>query len=1531
MNVGRDPGDATRAFDGRMDDIAWFNTVLNATERNALRTVGVEAAQADIAGANAAGRLNATSVAGGNLVAYWNLNDAPGTTVAQGDGGTSIALSIGPQVEGAQFVIAGGPTLPVGGSALNAVVFDGNKDFIRTADSTSLDFDKSQGTISFWVRPDQLTVDNNASTGYIALVEDSNQQIFVGISRQQNAGASFGNADFFSRIVFSPFENTPTSNQNVVVGNTRLTEGVWTHVAVTWNFASQTASIFINGALDTTIVNNTTNPAVWTQAAGNTGDWIFGADGKTQAHGLLGAMADIAVYGNALRASEVQSLYQTGAADSGSFDLAGARGRFTWDDTYVYGLIESYPAGPGAANGPFDNLELDLYINDRTGLAARLDASVLVPVNNVAGSTVAPSGSDVQLYEFRIPIAAIDDLIQPFDPAAGDSLRYRLRTIDGNTAGSGFDTRDTTLGWIVEPPITSDGLRRLEFARTENFFGVGGRLNYTNFAHLTINAGDGIDTLTVVDSQIAPAATNPTRTFTINAGGGNDVVSIDAVDSAFTAAVTIDGQLGVDQVTIDAPLTLGSAISTGNLEVTAETIALNSAINTAAGTVGDISLHVSSTLAIADAANLTAGGNVLIDGVGATSTAANITTVGGDITIKTATTLADSVTFDSAGGDIAFADPAATLDGPFNLTLDADSGDIRFDGVGGGAGPLSALIDVVITAAHDVTINEAFTAESIAHTAGTGTTTFNGAVTLSEAVDTALALNTPEVVVNASVSSAGGQFQITTDDIAVAAALNVNGVGDRLITLVERTADRDLELGGNTAGRLALDAAELAFITAKTLRFGDNLAGDLHLSAPVVSSGVTNLHLQVGGGVSGAGTITATHLAVEAVDDVRLANDNNVQTLAIQTTGPGSEISYRDTDDFTLDDVDGVGGIATENGDVTLETPAQVSQAFFGSIVARGLQLLGGSALLDLQTNDIDVLAADLDGTLDFGDTDDVKVGSVQTFGPATVGITTTNDSVTLFAGQTLSLEEAIAVGSAQVNLTSDFGAIDDVGAVAVKIDAMSLALRADQGIGVTQALQTDVSLLAAANFSAGGIRIDDVSGNMLTLGTVVGPVFSTVGLINLGLGGTVINHLGGLVVANLVGDAGGGITLTTTSNGGDDDHLVVNAPVLLASLGGGDITFTAGTDLLVNNTGDFDDVRNFGSGSIIGTAARDVVLGSDVRIRSLTGAIVGIPPLLENLTAPQIANTGEGSVTFDFGRNDEFHFTAVVDWADGVVDTIELNQPARATTTAFHIYTGNPNLADPAAPIPVTVVLRSDSLIRFTGYETSTAQILLTFPGDGVKNVRIDTTVKVRHLTAEPPQRITAAASQTVPVQGLSNVYNSGGAALQTTESAARVVILREVLPDGREGSAVRFPQAALDDLPALFKKLRNGRYRVYLFEPETQTLRTVLEVDVREGKPAVPTAGDETEVAPADGAFFIPPANDDIDAELTPELPTADASRQSSAHVAALSAATAGVGLALAASDESWSRRVDGALSQFRKFSRLRPLPKPRRKLPR
>jgi len=155
----------------------------------------------------------------------------------------------------------------------------------------------------------------------------------------------------------------------------------------------------------------------------------------------------------------------------GGWDNSGAKGTFAFDCTNVYGLIEAYPntgtCGATNENGIFDNLNWEVFINAVGGTAAFLDTTFGDP-NNVPGSTAAFGTIDPfcpgparMVIEFSVPIASIVDGATTFDPSS-DFLEYRLRTTDPDTAG-GFDTRDQTLGWVIEPPETSGGFRRLNF------------------------------------------------------------------------------------------------------------------------------------------------------------------------------------------------------------------------------------------------------------------------------------------------------------------------------------------------------------------------------------------------------------------------------------------------------------------------------------------------------------------------------------------------------------------------------------------------------------------------------------------------------------------------------------------------------------------------------------------------------------------------------------------------------------------------------------------------------------------------------------------------------------------------------------------------------------------------------------------------------------------------------------------------------------------------------------------------------------
>lgn len=180
---------------------------------------------------------------------------------------------------------------------------------------------------------------------------------------------------------------------------------------------------------------------------------------------------------------------------AGDWDLSGAKARLGWDTQNVYGLIEAYPntCGPGAnANGPFDQLNWETYINGLGDPALYLDTDPSTPCpngdptpcNNHPGSTVAFGTADPVDYtspyarmviEFSIPISTIVDtsggnLPNPYTlhplASGGDWLEYRLRTTDPDSSG-GFDSLEQTLGWVVAPtdsPIPGDvGWRKLDF------------------------------------------------------------------------------------------------------------------------------------------------------------------------------------------------------------------------------------------------------------------------------------------------------------------------------------------------------------------------------------------------------------------------------------------------------------------------------------------------------------------------------------------------------------------------------------------------------------------------------------------------------------------------------------------------------------------------------------------------------------------------------------------------------------------------------------------------------------------------------------------------------------------------------------------------------------------------------------------------------------------------------------------------------------------------------------------------------------
>eukprot|EP00456_Euglypha_rotunda_P017462 TRINITY_DN15_c0_g1_i14.p1 TRINITY_DN15_c0_g1~~TRINITY_DN15_c0_g1_i14.p1 ORF type:complete len:691 (-),score=151.21 TRINITY_DN15_c0_g1_i14:987-3059(-) len=294
------------------------------------------------------------------------------------------------------------------------------------------------------------------------------------------------------------------------------------------------------------------------------------------------------------------------------------------------------------------------------------------------------------------------------------------------------------------------------------------------------------------------------------------------------------------------------------------------------------------------------------------------------------------------------------------------------------------------------------------------------------------------------------------------------------------------------------------------------------------------------------------------------------------------------------------------------------------------------------------------------------------------------------------------------VSLTATQGGIVNGAAANVSnVVTNSLVMQATQGIGSANALLTQVSTLSAHNTGSGSIRIDNVGGQVLTIGTVGG----VHGIVNDGVtaGNIAVTNTGSIVVSSASSPTNGLVTNTTggsislMTKGGAFD-ITVNSPIT-ASGGSGSITLNSGRNLVVNDTGVTNDISAAGNGTVYLIAANRVVLGSqnpnttpdtvqhtvpnDVVVQSGTGSVTNTLPLVYNVQAPQLGADGIVTISGDFGRPGEHNFTVTIYWGDGTSTTQVFANAGHFTFS--HTYTGNPNKDDQSAPILINVQVAHD------------------------------------------------------------------------------------------------------------------------------------------------------------------------------------------------------------------------------------------------
>ena len=360
------------------------------------------------------------------------------------------------------------------------------------------------------------------------------------------------------------------------------------------------------------------------------------------------------------------------------------------------------------------------------------------------------------------------------------------------------------------------------------------------------------------------------------------------------------GTAGDQDLTITAGtgnVTFTGVATINDNDLTVASSAITTVTGGVAGSTGSVDFTTSTRTDVDGDIALTGAGTVTLDA--ATISNKDITTVGGNITFGGAVSL-DVGTADigtGAGtGTITFQD---LLNGAQALGLTAGNANIDFDGVVGG---VTALGAVTINSATNVTADAAFSAASFKQSAGTGTTTLNGAVTTSgssgfDITGTNLALNAP-ITVN-------GAGSVVTD---LSGTLVIADAGD--ITTNTGSVTFDADGGITTGGDVKTNDGTVTFDDATTLTgevdIDSNNDGADILFRSTVATGGNSLTLDAGptgditlsASASGGGSFTVRDgntQSYQSLDlgsiDIKDATTSVVFNGEVSTTGDINVIS----------------------------------------------------------------------------------------------------------------------------------------------------------------------------------------------------------------------------------------------------------------------------------------------------------------------------------------------------------------------------------------------------------------------------------------------------------------------------------------------------------------------------------------------------------------------------------------------------------------------------------------------------------------
>ncbi|MDK2972735.1 MAG: hypothetical protein PWP23_2490 [Candidatus Sumerlaeota bacterium] len=291
----------------------------------------------------------------GSLKAHYKLDQTSGTTVIDSSGnannGTLQELTTQFPVVNGPVMNANGPT-PSASTQRNAVELDGSNDVLYVSSETSLEFDKTRGSISLW-----MNADANARMSILRCVNGGS---YNGPSLEKTSSS------IASRVYFYP-----NLNEGYFMAEHAPVPGAWEHYVFTWDYTEADSGdaanpnrvkCYVNGVQTTnrTASGGTGDTTFTTKPSDAVGDWVFGQrflDSSSTQRPFDGEFAEIAIYDTDLSGAEALSLYENGVNTAHAnlvafWDFSEGSGTTVGDDAGIADMFTSettptFPEGAG--------------------------------------------------------------------------------------------------------------------------------------------------------------------------------------------------------------------------------------------------------------------------------------------------------------------------------------------------------------------------------------------------------------------------------------------------------------------------------------------------------------------------------------------------------------------------------------------------------------------------------------------------------------------------------------------------------------------------------------------------------------------------------------------------------------------------------------------------------------------------------------------------------------------------------------------------------------------------------------------------------------------------------------------------------------------------------------------------------------------------------------------------------------------------------------------------------------------------------